>query len=673
MTIESNEPLIPHTQSLPEITIKAVIISIFLTVLLTASNAYLGMKVGTTISASIPASVIAMGILHFFRRHNVLENNIIQTAASAGEATVAACIFTFPALLIIRSWFNFDYFTMAFIAIIGGTMGVLFSILLRRVLLSDKTLRFPEGVAIGNVLKASANKTVGLKFLVQGGIVGGIINFFQVGLRIFTDSVSSWVAKGSAVWGISYDFSPALLAAGYIVGANVGVSMLVGVIVGWGIILPILTTHYAGSIVSVDDTVSTIYNHYIRYIGVGTLLAGGIWTIVRLLKPICDGVRLSLQSMYQRKSNSHVIIRTESDIPINYAMWVTLLLLIPLCFLIVHLVSPVSLGISPGLFAAFVAFALLAVVVVGFIVASVSGYFAGLVGSTNNPLSSLVISATLLVAFIMSLLLKSQVDFKLHLNYAHVAATIVILLVAAISTAGAITNDTIQDLKAGQMVGATPWKQQIMLILGVIVSALVIPPVLQLLFQAYGIGGVFPHAGMDPRQMLSAPQATLVAAVATGIFGAGLDWNLIFIGGAIGASCIAIDEYLKRAWNTRLPVMAVGLAIYLPMSVTVPLTVGGILSFFFNRSVQKKAARQKTDAHEFVNNATDRIMLTACGLVAGASLMGVVLAIPFAIAQSNTVLSVMPKSLSWLATFCSVLSVLGLIIWLYKVTMGKKN
>ena len=673
--IEAEGAFIPAHQKLPEITIKAVILSIILTITLTAANAYLGLKVGTTISASIPAAVISMGILRLFRKSNILENNIVQTAASAGEALVAGVAFILPSLLIMHYWTNFNYIETATIAMTGGILGVIFSVPLRRVLLAEKTLKFPEGTAIGNVLKASAESAEGLKNLVWGGLVGGLISLCQAGFKIVSDTVEVWFQSGSSVYGIGAGFNPALIAAGYIVGINVALSILLGVVCGWIIGVPVLTAHFG--ITQPGDASGTamdMWHNHIRYIGVGTMLVGGFWTLLNLIRPIIEGVRSSFASVRMIQAGSAAEIpRTERDLPINYLIWASILIAIPLAILFTHFTNPTLLNVTPDLRIGMIIAIIIFTIVFGFVFASICGYFTGLVGSTNNPLSGMTLSALLLMSLLIMTLLGRQIQFSADHVSAIAAAALAIIASTVVASAAAITNDTIQDLKAGQMVGATPWKQQVMLIIGTIVAALVIPPILELLYQAYGISGVFPHAGMDPKQMLSAPQAALMGALVQGVFAHNLPWTMIGIGALIAVFCIIIDTYIKDR-GVRLPVLAVGLGIYLPLFASMPLIIGGVSSYFIDRSLKKRHPGPDSVNHEPIRAGHQRGLILACGIVAGAALMGVILAVPFAIAQSDTVLKLVGDRFTPIADILGVLVTVGLIAWVYRVVcFGDKH
>ncbi|MBS0351573.1 MAG: oligopeptide transporter, OPT family, partial [Proteobacteria bacterium] len=320
------EPLIPASIKLPEMTVRVIIFSIILAAILAASDAYLALKIGTTIAASIPAAVLSMGILRLFKNSNVLESNMIQTAASAGEGVAAAMAFTLPALVMTHAWNSFPYWETVLITITGGILGVLFSVPLRRILFNIPTLRFPEGTAVGNVLKVSTTGGKHLKYLVQGVSTGGIVSLIQSGFKIIGDELDAWGYIGKTVFGMSVSFEPALIAAGYIVGIQVGISFLVGIIVGWCVILPAIgliqgVPHTS----SAFDAVMTIWSHQSRYVGVGVLLVGGVWTLITLLRPVIHGFRESIAA----SRSTHVIsgaklLRTERDIPFYWIVIVSL-------------------------------------------------------------------------------------------------------------------------------------------------------------------------------------------------------------------------------------------------------------------------------------------------------------------------------------------------------------
>ena len=664
MLHDPSKPFIPASQSLPEITVKAVILACLLTVVLGAANAYLALKIGTTVSASIPAAVISMAVLSWFRRANILENSIVQTAASSGEALVAGISFTLPALLTLHFWSTFDYWQTVAVAILGGTLGILFSIPLRRVLINDKTLPYPEGLAIATVLKASADKTLSLKPLLTGGAVGGFIAFMQSGFEIFSDSFATWWtnANASTLFTFGVGFSPAILAAGYIVGLYVAVASLVGFLIAWVIALPILSHEVVNTGMSLAAYGMFIWKTKIRYIGVGTMLIGGLWTFLMLIKPLFVGMRSSVAHRKSIHLSGENLIRTERDIPLRWQMIMIAFLIIPLAFLLDKNLIATGLMLPHGVFVSAVTTGVIVCLIAGFITAAICAYVVGLVGSTNAPISGITLAILLITSLIYLVVFKNVLDFTDPAQLLH-AAAYVIFITAIVATIGGISNDTMQDFKSGQLVGSTPWKQQIMLIVGVIAASFVIPEILKLLFNAYGMAGILPRADMDPTKMLAAPQATLMAAVVQGVFSHQLPWGLILTGVGIGAAAIIIDEFLKPR-NFRLPVLGIGLGIYLPYDITAALVLGGFLSHFAHRKAKKVHT-----AEQYRLNNQNAIML-ACGIVAGASLMGVILAIPFVIMQSSDALKIMPDSVTWLADILGAFSALWLLHWMYR-TMTK--
>ncbi|HVV69835.1 MAG TPA: oligopeptide transporter, OPT family [Gammaproteobacteria bacterium] len=664
-------PFIPASQSLPEITFKAVILSIILAGVLGASNAYLALKVGTTISASIPAAVISMAILRLFKNYNLLENNIVQTAASAGEGIAAAVAFVLPGLLIIGHWKHFDYWTTVFLIAIGGILGVLISIPLRRVMLNYPTLTFPEGTAVGRVLQATATGQSQIKKLLMGGLVGGLISLCQTGFQICSDNLQFWfLGSRSLVYGTGFGFSPAIIAAGFIIGTQTAITLLVGVIIGWVVGIPFLGHVYGlptGDTTPYDMAMD-LWSHHLRFVGVGTMLIGGLWTLITLLKPIINGLIVPLRALKQEKKSGQklTILRTDRDISIRYLVWGSLILAILAFFMILHTLQASGIamgtghtGYSIGLIGA------VYIVVGGFLVASICAYMGGLVGMTNNPLSGLMLISVLLISVILVPVFK----FGLHITPSMTteAVAIVLLITTVVAIVGAISGENLQDLKAGQMVGATPWKQQVMLLVGVVVSAFLISPVMELLFKAYGMGGVFPHPGMDPSQMLGAPQASLIAAVAKGAFGGSLPWFDISMGLGVGLVTIIIDEWLKTK-GQRLPALAMGLAIYLPPEVMTPIIIGGLVTWLVKSRLRKQngGAAHHAPSMEAAN-------LLACGLVAGAALMGVILAIPFVIAGSSNAIKLVSDNFKPIADALGVISLLGVCVWLYVTGTAKAS
>lgn len=661
-----DEPLIPASKNLPELTFRAIVIAILLAIILAASNAYLALKIGTTIAASIPASVLALGILRFFKNSNVLESNIIQTAASAGEGMAGALSFILPAMIVLGVWQGFPYWETAIIGMLGGLLGVLFSIPLRRILLDMPTLSFPEGTAVGNVLRSAAKGGAQLKYLIQGASVGGLVSLFQSGLKLLSDNIQAWALAGRSLFGMGFGLTSATLAAGYIIGFEVGVSLLLGVVIGWLVVLPLLGLHFGVS--HSEDIYSAamdLWDQHLRFVGVGTMLVGGVWTLIRLAKPVYQGLVTSLSAIRKNRDSSDVLPRTERDIPMN---WVIALVILASCILYGFLIYEMR---SQGIFNSNFDIVLIAgttvvfVAAMGFLLSIVCGYFVGLVGSTNSPISGIMIMAILLLALMYLIFFRHDVHTEM-IN----AASLVIIVAGVMAGIASISNENIQDLKAGQMVGATPWKQQLMLVLGVVASTLVIGPVLDLLYNAYGMAGSFPRSGMSHAQMLGAPQASLMAAVTRGVLTRNLQWGMIEIGAAIAFATIALDEFASKCSNFRFPPLAVGLAIYLPPEIMTPVIVGGLISYLV-RSQHAQCAKTPAE-QEQASEANHHAILIACGMVAGSAVMGVLLAIPFVLMGSSDALAIVP------AGFVPYANVLGVIVfgllslWFYRAGILKK-
>lgn len=669
-------PLISPNVSLPEITVKAVILAIILAVLLAASNAYLALKVGTTVAASIPAAVVSIAVFRLFRRSNVLENNLVQTAASAGEGLAAAATFILPALVILKFWEGFNFWQSAAITMVGGILGVLFSVPLRRVLLSLPILPFPEGTAIGNVLKASASAGTQIKNLFRGGVAGAAVALCQTGFEFVSSYFPLWVKKGNMLFGTTLGFDPVLIGAGYIIGINANLALFLGTISCWLIGVPVLCSIYglpAGS--DHYDMVMNLWDQHIRYIGVGTMMLAGVWTLLTLIKPMIKGVYKTFRKMNTENFSNKIQLRTEKDIPIYWVLsGIAVLVLLAFLFILFSIKSS-GLLLTGNLVFGISLIALLAVLILGFLSALICGYLVGLIGSTNTPLSGILIINVLLLSLIIFPLIGTEANLHFHMNQ-QAAIAIVIFIVTIIGTAAVITNENIQDLKAGKMVGATPWKQQIMMIIGVIVSAIAIAPVLDLLFNAYGMGGVFPHPGMNPEQMLPAPQAGLLAALSQAVIGHSLPWPMLMTGMIIAVICIGIDALAKRK-GYRLPVLAVGLGIYLPPEIIIPSVLGGLIHYLAARrlSQQTKAlALSESEQKKTFKEVSEKGVLLACGFVAGSALIGVVLAIPFVIEGNSDVLKLVSDNFLPIANILGLVITVLLLIWLYRTASSlKKN
>lgn len=608
----------------PQLTLRAVILSIVLVVILAAANTYLGLFAGMTIASAIPAAVVSMAVLRLLGGGGILENNIVQTGASAGSSIASGVIFTIPALVILGYWNTFEYMWVFAIAGLGGLLGVIFSVPLRRSLIVDQGLAFPEGKAAAEVLKTGENPGAGLKTLGVAAVLGGFVKLAaESGLRLFPDAAASaaWVGKGIAYMGTN--LSPALLGVGYIVGLNIGIVVLLGSVIGWNVAIPIYSSFFLDTdpalaariaTASAADAAGMIWSAQIRYLGVGAMLIGGIWTLISLRKSLFSGIKSGFSAT--SKGSTISLAETERDIPMKYIVIGLIVFTLPLLWLYQSIVHQWSASIPMTVI----------MVVAGFLFVSVSAYMAGLVGSSNNPVSGITISTILFAALILVLLLGRD---------SSIGAVAAIMIGAVVCCAACIGGDNLQDLKAGHIVGATPWKQQVMLAIGAISSALIMAPVLNLLLTAYGIGE---RTAEHPNALL-APQANLMASVAKGIFGGQLPWTTIGIGAAIGAVIIAIDSWLKASGKKfRIPVLACAIGIYLPIELMVPIFLGGLLAHIVER---KKGGAKNDEEHGRIHRTG---LLFAAGLITGEALMGIFIAIPIVITGSASVLA-LPESM----------------------------
>ena len=673
-------PFVKAEDDLPQITFKAVVLGILLSGILAGANAYLGLKVGMTVSASIPAAVISMAVLRMFKKSNILENNIVQTAASAGESLAAGVIFTLPALILLRYWADFPFWDTMGIAMFGGVLGVLFTIPLRRALIIEQDLKFPEGVATGEVLKAGSEGGKGIAQIAWAGLAGALYKLGQTGLKLFSGSVSGSVTAGTSIFGMGTELSVALLGVGYIVGLNIAVLVFAGGLISWLFGIPIyMAVTNPGELANVVGDASgygaalEVWSQKIRYMGVGAMVVGGIWALISLAKPLKDGIKSSWKAVQKARSGEgDSRSRLEKDMPINYVLWGVIGLAIPIFLVFTQVIDISHLPVTSSLYWTTMVVGVLFSLIAGFLFASVAGYMAGLVGSSNNPISGVTIATILATSLILLALLGSQIEFAVDTGRAQAAAAAAIVVGAMVACAAAIAGDNMQDLKAGQLVGSTPYKQQIMQVVGVVSAALVIAPILSLLFNAYGMGGVLPREGMNPEEMLSAPQATLMQSVAEGVFARNLEWNMIWIGAIIAVAIIILDKVLEaHGSNFRTPVLAVAVGIYLPLELTVPIFIGGIIAWWAGRKVAARARSEGNDPEKAKTNAERKGLLFSSGLITGEALIGIVLAIPFAIQESTDALRIVPQSFAPYADWLGGLAAVFFIIWLYRVAVKR--
>lgn len=672
-------PYIPASAALPEITIKSVLLGIILAITLAGSTAYLGLKMGQTISGSIPAAVISMTVLRMFRRSTILENNIVQTIASAGYVVASGIIFTIPALIVMGYWQEFDWLKITIIGGVGGTLGVFFSIPLRRALIVDEQLKFPEGLAAAEVLKAgdqiiSHKEKTGVRFLGLGAASASIIKFCQSGLHILGESLQGWFYAGGSVFGLSGGLSLSMIGAGYIVGMKVAFNLVIGAALAWFVGVPLYTSFGTPmdfgltTDASAFDWAMAIRASKLRYIGVGTMIFGGLYALLSLIGPIRTAIASSFVAIQKSRLGQAVtILRTDQDIPMTIVLLSITALSVPIFIIFQHVLGAAELPITSSLYWITVSILTVLSIAIGFIGASIGGYMAGIVGSSANPISGITIAAILAMSTALLVLLGGEISFGGETKESLSLAATVIMIGGVVATAAALSCDNLQDLKSGYVLGATPWKQQLTLIIGVIAGASVIAPILQLLYEAYGIGESFPRLGMDPSHALAAPQATLMASVAKGVFSRSLDWPLVFLGMGIGLGIAIIDRSFlaHRKSEYRLSIMAIALGIYLPLEVIMPLVFGGFINFFAQKRLQSRR-KKLGKSYAQVEAQTERQgLLFASGLIAGDAIIGIFLAIPFAAYQSTSILAVVGPSFKETASILGAATFLAIAYYLY--------
>ncbi|WP_436515987.1 OPT family oligopeptide transporter [Ekhidna sp. To15] len=596
------KPYIDSNTSLPEITVKAVVLGALLSVVLSAANAYFGLFAGLTVSASIPAAVISMALLKVFKNSNILENNLVQTAASAGESLAAGVIFTIPALVIMGYWDEFNYFETVTIALCGGVLGVLFTIPLRNALIVKEKLKFPEGVATAEVLKTGEEGGKAVKYLVWGSLIGGLFKLGDSALNLWEGTWQRAALINDKIYAyFGLNLSPALVAVGYIVGLNIAFLVFLGGAISWFIAIPAYVAVNGGQ-EGVDAVTlgGNIWNSQIRYLGVGAMVVGGLWALVSLAGSLSTAFKAGVAAFKKGGTSMKDQIRTEMDTPMSWVLIGIGVLIIPIFFIYQSAITDVGLTATMTII----------MVIAGFLFSAVAGYMAGLVGSSNNPISGVTIATILSASLLLLTLMGTGNELA--------GAAAAILIGAVVCCAAAIAGDNMQDLKAGHILGATPYKQQIMQMVGVIAGALAIPLVLNSLLIAYGMGA---PTEANP-ESLTAPQATLMQSVAQGIFGGGLPWNMVYIGGAIGIIIILIDQYLKsKGSEFRMPVLAVAVGLYLPFELDSSIFIGGLLAHFLTKATKNSGGKEK---------AANAGLLLASGLITGEALMGIGIAIAIA-------------------------------------------
>ncbi|WP_246686601.1 MULTISPECIES: oligopeptide transporter, OPT family [unclassified Methylobacterium] len=629
-----------------EITPRGIALGAAITVVFIAANVYMGLKTGMTFSSSIPAAMISMGCLRLLGGSSILENNIVQTQASAA-GTLCNVILILPGLVLIGHWHGFPFWQTSAVCALGGLLGVAFSIPLRRALVTRAGLPYPEGVAAAEVLRTGEGEAgaKGLRDLLGAAAGAGAIGLATTGFRLLAEGMHGTLAAGSAVFRLGTGFSLALVGVGYLVGIGACLALLTGVAIAWGVAVPLLTALGQGEGASPSEMAEAVWSGQVRLIGAGIIAVGGLWTVGSLARPILGSIATALASV--RTSGSRLPgpdhPRAERDLPITWVGAAVLALTLPLAWLFAGFASGAELGGGLyGLVAAATVFAVL----FGFLMAATCGYLAGLLGSSSSPISGIGILTAMAAAVLLPLLVGRSAGPEGD----RFVIAMALLVAAVIVTMASIANDNLQDLKTGQLVDATPWRQQVVLLIGVAVGAAVIGPLLSLLYEAYGFVGALPREGMEAANAMPAPQAALTSQIAGGIVHGTLPWTMVLIGAGLGAVLVAVEAWLRRR-DLTFPALTVGIGMYLPLSVEMTIAVGGVLGWLAERTIRARAAAQGDDAGAATETARRRGVLLASGFLVGESFVGVILAVADTLAGRSASLALVGPGFAPYATW----------------------
>jgi putative OPT family oligopeptide transporter len=648
-----------------ELSVRALVLGLLITVIFTAANVYFGLKAGLTFATSIPAAVISMAVLRGFRGSTIQENNIVQTVASAA-GTLSAIIFVLPGLVMIGWWSGFPYWTSFGICALGGALGVMYSIPLRRALVTNSDLPYPEGVACAEVLKVgtlgkgersvgdAAASRAGLLAIVVGSASSALFALV-IALQVFAGEFVRYfrIGTSNAISGVDFAFSFALFAVGHLIGLWSGLAMFAGVLIAWTVSVPWLTSQQAA-----DGTLAHIatgvWSHQVRFLGAGAIAVAAVWSLIRLVRPLISGWMAAMAaSRVRRAGRGATLPRTEQDIPIGIVALCVGGCMIPIGWLLSNFAA--SSGLA-GQQALLVVGGVAYVTLMSFFVAAVCGYMAGLIGASNSPLSGVGIPVVIVAALLLAVFVRPA----LPVATAPALVAFALFITAVVFAAATIANDNLQDLKTGQLVDATPWKQQVALLVGVAAGATVIPPILDLLSKAYGFAGA---PRVDPAHALPAPQAALFSALAQGVIQGNLNWTLIGVGAGVGVLSVLIDETLKRTTTASLPPLGIGMGIYLPMSTTLTIVVGAVVGWYFERRAARTAHPER---------AKQLGVLLASGMIVGESLMGLVIAAVVVFSGKDDPLSLVGAGFAdaavWIGGGAFIASIAGLYLWLNRVS-----
>ncbi|WP_419830940.1 OPT family oligopeptide transporter [Methylobacterium sp.] len=631
-----------------ELTLRGIVLGAAITIVFMAANLYMGLKTGMTFSSSIPAAMLSMGAFRLMGGAGILENNIVQTQASAA-GTLCNVILVLPGLVLIGHWHGFPFWQTTAVCALGGLLGVAFSIPLRRALVSGSDLPYPEGIAAAEVLKTGHEEEGGhgLRDLLAAAGAAGIVGLATTGLKLLGEGLSGAISLGGAAFRTGTGFSLALVGVGYLVGIGACLALLTGVLIAWGIAVPILTALSPDPGKTAGQAAEAVWSEQVRLMGAGIIAVGGLWTVASLARPIAASIRTALSSAGGGLGADHP--REERDLPITWVAGGALALCVPLALLFADFAQPAGLG---GTLIVFAVAATLFMVLFGFLMAAACGYLAGLLGSSSSPISGIGILTTMATALLLPLLLGHATGP----DGDRFVTGMALLLTAVIVTTASIANDNLQDLKTGQVVGATPWHQQVALVIGVGVGALVIAPLLSLLYQAYGFVGAPSREGLDPASALPAPQAALMTQIAQGITHGALPWTMVLIGAGLGIVLVAAEAWLKRR-DLTFPALTVGIGMYLPLSVEVTIAIGGILGWLAERRLRRRVRGDRRDT--VLAAARRRGVLLASGFLVGESCVGVLLAGADLIAGHSAALAIMGPGFAATATWLGLAVFLG--------------
>jgi len=652
------------TRAPVELSVRGIILGGLMCVVFTAANIYLCLQSGLTFASSIPAAVISMAVLRPFRDSGILENNIVQTIASSA-GTLSVMVFILPCFLMIGYWTDIPFWPAFWICASGGVLGVVYSVPLRRSLVTGSDLPYPEGVAAAEVLRAgeatrtggsdAAEARLGLRAVVIGSIASAVMAVL-VGTRLLAAEIAGYARFGAAATGMTINMQLALFGAGHLIGLAAGLAMLTGLVLAWGVAVPVMTMLHPAHGPAIDLAMD-VWRHKVRFVFAAALAVTALWTLVRLAKPVAAGVVSAFAAQARRRAGE-VLDRTEQDLSFGWIGALVVLLLIPVGILLHSFIVGTPLA---GLEAPLIVAGILFVALTGFMVAAVCGYMAGLIGSSNSPVSSLAIIGVVCSAGLLSVTVEPHLGIE-----ARPALLALSLLVAGfVLGVATIANDNLQDLKAGELVGATPWRQQVALIIGVIAGALVIPPIMVLLGHAYGYAGV---AGAGPKA-LAAPQAQLIASLGQQFIGGTVDWSLLGTGALIGVALIVFDAGIERFWGLRLPPLAIAFGGYIPPGTISIVIIGAVAGHLYERHADLRAANPGQAA------LVRRLgVILASGLIVGESLVNVVLAGLTAAAKtgflavrdSDWPLALVGSAFAPWGMVLAVLVIFGAVLWLYR-------